>query len=214
MPFRQYPVIQTTPQLGPGKFPGGYLWAVLFRLPVPANADGFIIQEVDISESGTRSGGIAAGIARHYWEAWPVSRGQSEVTAASGLMTVAEFIRSEGGTPPAGGGMTTPFNDFFFRTFAAGNAGTRTMRASAGFYEDRLPADFIAANPATNAGSLPSTVTKPSFWQDNGLFRFLRFQFDFTSSRDPGNATLQTALISVGSIAGNANPDAAILRTH
>jgi len=213
MPFQQYPVIQTTPQLGPGKFPGGYVWGVLFRLPAPANADGYIIQELDVSEAGATDTGAAGRNAMHYWEAWPVSRNQTEVADASGRQTLAEFIRSQGGSPPAGAAMATPFNDFFFRTYAAGNSGTRIMRAAAAFYDERLPADFVVGNPKTGAGSLPSTTKQPGFWQGKGLFRYLRFQFDFTAGREPSRATLQTAMMAVGTIAGGANPDPAILRT-
>src|SRR5262245_15105260 len=213
MPFRQYPVIQPNPQLGPTKFPGGYIWGVLFRLPVPANADGYIIQEMDMSEQGTTATGFAGGNSTHYWEAWPVRRGQTEITDASGRQTVAEFIRSQGGTPPSGAAMATPFNDFFFRTFPAGNSGTRIVRASAGFYDERLPADFTPNNARTGAGSLPSSMSRPRFWQDGGLFRYLRFRFNYSESRDPSQATLQTATLPVGTIAAGANPDPAILRT-
>jgi hypothetical protein len=212
MAFRQYPVIQTAPQFGPMKFPGGYLWAILFRLPVPATVAGYIIQEVQMEESGTTSGGSHARGGSHYWEAWPVSAGQSEITAASGRQTIAEFVTSQGGRPPPGPIFSTPVNDIFFRTFAAGQAGSRTMRASAGFYDDALPTDFVVGNAATGAGALPSTTTRPSFWQPKGLFRYLYFQFDFTTSRDPANATLQTATLPVGMIT-SATPDSSLLRT-
>ena len=213
MAFRQYPVIQTSPQLGPGKFPGGYIWGVLFRLPVPAVADGFIVQEMDMTEEGTTSAGVTARNATHYWEAWPVRRGQSEITDASGRQTLAEFIRSQGGTPPPGAATAATFNDFFFRTFAQGNRGSRVVRAAAAFYDDPLPADFVIGNASTGAGALPSTTRRPRFWQDKGLFRFLRFTFDFTSGRDPANATLETMTQSVGTIAAGANPDPSMLRT-
>ena len=164
MRFRN-PVLQTTPKLEPGKFPGGYVWGVLFRLPAPANADGYIIQELDVSEQGATDTGAAGRNAMHYWEAWPVSRNRA-VTDKSGRQTLAEFIRSQGGTPPGGAAMTTPLNDFFFRTYAAANSGTRIMRAVAAFYDERLPADFVV-EPKTGAG-LPPTTKKPSFWQGKG----------------------------------------------
>jgi len=213
MAFRQYPVIQTSPQFGPMKFPGGYLWAILFRLPVPATNAGYIIQEVLMEESGTTSSGTHATGGNHYWEAWPVSAGQSEITAASARQTIADFITSQGGRPPPGPIFSTPVNDIFFRTFAAGQVGSRTMQASAGFYDDALPSDFVVANPATGAGALPSTTTQPTFWQPKGLFRYLHFEFDFSTSRDPANATLQTATTAVGTIRAGSSPDASLLRT-
>lgn len=209
---RQIPLLQTTPQFGPAKFPGGYIWAVRFQLPTRAVRSGHIIQEIRIVESGTNAAGQQASGTRHYWEAWPVSQGQTTVTVASGSQTVAAFIRSQGGVAPSAAALQVAYNDIFFQTYAAGNRGSREQRGVAAFYEQSLPADFVVGNRQTNAGALPSTTRRPRFWTGQGLFRLVRFRFDFRSSRTTADATLQTASLATGNI--STNPNARQIRSH
>jgi len=209
---KQIPVVTPSPQFGPAKFPGGYIWAVRFHLPRPAVHNGFIVQEVRISESGTNAAGARASSTRHYWEAWPVRRGQTTITDASAQQTVAEFIRSQGGVAPSAPALQVDYTDIFFQTYAAGNRGRREMRGVAAFYEVLLPPDFVTANPRTNAGALPSTTRRPGFWGGQGLFRLLVYQFDFRSSRTTADGTLRTAVLPSGNIGATVN--ARQIRTH
>ncbi len=207
---KQIPVIQTSPQFGPEKISGGFIWAVKFQLPVPAGNDGIIVQEIFQTQSGTGSSGQFSSKTAHWWEAWTVNRGSS----TSGVQqSVATFMTTQGLSAPSDPKFHDQFNDIFFHSFALGNVGNMIFLSSAAFYEKALPADFIVANPQTGAGSLPSTITRPPFWTGIGLFRALKFDSDFSVSRNKGNATLKTVILPVGTVFGS-NPDDASYQTH
>jgi hypothetical protein len=206
----QIPVIQASPQFGPEKITGGFIWAVKFELPVPAINDGIIVQEIFQTQSGTDSAGVFSTKTAHWWEAWNVNRGSS---TSGTQQTIATFIATKGLTAPSDPKFHDPFNDIFFDSKALGNVGNWIFLSSAAFYERPLPPDFVIANPHTGAGGLPSTTTRPPFWTGIGLFRALKFDFDFRASRGKSNATLKTIILRSGTVFGS-NPDDASFRTH
>jgi hypothetical protein len=219
---KQFPVLQT-PQFGPRKIStrsaGGFIWAVRFQLPAPPTNDGFIVQELDQLQTGVTTTGRSTFLHVRFFEAWKVTAGQTTVDATRAFeQTLASFIASQGGSgrvPP--GSPADPFNDFFFIMFPAGSRGSVTFLASAAFYEEPLPSTFVPNNRATGAGMLPSTLPPPPpFWKDEGLFRALKYEFDFTGTRSPAsasNATLRTFTTPVGALF-RTNPGAGDFTTH
>jgi hypothetical protein len=210
--FPKIPEIRATPQFGPERISGGFIWAVQFRLPLPAAENGIIVQEVVQFQSGTNSVGNAFSLTTHYWEAWEVTKG-SHAPNSNGESTVGQFIAGLGVTPPSDPKFNQRFNDIFFKQFSIGNKGSVIYLSSAAFYQRALPSDFVVNNPATGAGSLPSTLTRPGFWLGLGVFRALKFDFDFSSSRSKSNATLKTVIEPVGTVFAT-NPDASSYASH
>jgi hypothetical protein len=80
------------------------------------------------------------------------------------------------------------------------------MKAAAAVYDNALPPSFVVNNPATSAGILPSTTTRPRFWTGTGTFRFLRFVFDYRTSRTMADATLHAAFAASGTVNLTADP--------
>jgi len=180
-----------------GKFPGGCLWAVLFSLPSPAARNGYIIQEVLFSESGTGpSGGKPAAGSKHYWEAWPIAKGDTGITDPNSQETVAKFVKDLTGATLSQAPYQNNYNDIFFNSYLAGSQGRAEWRAVAAFYEVALPKQFIPNNQGTNSGKLLSTTTppnlwQPTFWHGSGLMRVLTFQYNFQKTRTNADAVLQ-----------------------
>jgi hypothetical protein len=207
-------------QFGPQKIvsraAGGFVWAVEFRLPAVAARDGFIVQELFQIQTGVTAAGNPRVLQIRFWEAWKVTAGQSTVDATPAFQrTLASFFSSRGGRVPPGS-PSKPFNDFFFIVFPPGNRGSVTFLASAAFYEVSLPPSFVPNNSATGAGILPSTTSLPSFWDGKGLFRALKYDFDFSGTRSPANAsdaTLRTFTDPVGAVSGT-SPSAGSFTTH
>jgi hypothetical protein len=212
MPPAQIPKIDNSFQFGPKRVTGAYVWGIRFTLPRRAARDGFIIQEIHAREDGTNSAGQRVEGFAHYWEAWPIAKGDRTITVASGRQTLAQFLASQGLSAPAGADFHTAVNDIFFRSFPLGNVGWKVVRAVAGFYHEALPADFTANNAATGAGPLLSTIVPPPFWQNFGLSRVLWFEFDYSTSRAAASAQLQTSVDEPGVLMPGTNPPN--MRTH
>lgn len=182
------------------KFAGGALWAVQFSLPHPAAKSGFIIQELLMSESGTRSNGQTAARTWHYWEAWPVIQGQQTITDPNSRETVAKFVQDRGGSPPFGQIYQQYCNDIFFKQYALRTKGWAEWRAVAAFYEKTLPQDFVPNNPDTESGNLLSTTASPPFWNGTGLVRRFRLDFDFRRTRTKADITVQGGALTNGTM--------------
>jgi len=177
----QIPKLSEAVKIKQKKFSGGFIWGVCFELKEPAAEDGHIIQHIIQTERGTQreNGVIVKNVDRtiQYWEAWEVKKGD---TMPQQKQTVRAFANVLGVTVPPGD--TTlewdlPVNDIFFRKYAIGARGNYTINGLAGFYHKALPPDFIIAHPQTGAGALKSTITKPEFWNINGLNRQVRFDY-------------------------------------
>jgi hypothetical protein len=170
----QIPEIDRTTQVKPVRVPGGFIWGVNFKLPVPAEQDGFIIQkirqvETDRYENPTYFREVI------YWESWEIKKGE---TTPKQSQTVADFVAGLGGKTPPGSEYHIPVNDIFYRQYTKGNKGRYLIQGLAGFYHDPLPADFIVNHSQTGAGQLKSTILKPSFWEKSCLYRQLIYNFD------------------------------------
>jgi hypothetical protein len=184
----QIPEIDKGTELRAETFKGGFVWAVNFKLPQPAEQDGYIVQKIQQIENGTihklekKADGstelVKSQVSRviYYWEAWEVKKGE---TTPRQQQTVSDFAVGLGGkTLPAK--YQTPVNDIFYRKYEIGSVGTYTIRGYAGFYHSALTSDFIVGNPQTGAGQLKSTTFIPPFWsRQAALFRELTFRFDF-----------------------------------
>jgi hypothetical protein len=123
-----------------------FSWKVNFTLPSASPAGGYFIQEVTIRRAALGCAGAAVAghnVAYHYWEAWHVNAGGTQdALVANGTYDFAdEFSLDSAGTATKG-------------IFA--------FTGSVRFYEgSALPASFVANNPATIAGDLPSTTRDP-----------------------------------------------------
>jgi hypothetical protein len=192
----QIPVL--APNMLAGKFPGGCLWAVRFRLPRPAANSGFIVQEVLIKENGTRPNGEPGAASRHYWEAWPIAKGHQEITDPNSRQTVAKFVKDLTGKTLSEPRLQQNVNDVFSNHYAAGGKGQAEWRAVAAFYEVTLPKDFVPNNPRTNSGRLLSTTVSPAFWRGTGLARRFTFEFDFQKAKTNADITNANAILRAG----------------
>ena len=187
MSIAQYPNIPAAGQYGPKKVPNGFYWGVQFQLASPANNDGYVIQELSQTFTGTDSTGAPVNVMKQrYWEAWEIKRG-AVGTVYSSKITVATSI---GATPSGASSLHVPVDDIFFFKLLPGAVGTIIYIASAAFYEEPLPSTFTRNNPDTGAGTLPSTTVKPAFWANKGLCRILRFEYDLRPGA--GTSTLGT----------------------
>ncbi|MEK7723775.1 MAG: hypothetical protein AAB336_05460 [Acidobacteriota bacterium] len=65
----QIPEINSSNQVRPVNLPGGFLWAVNFKLPVPAANDGYIVQKIYQKDEGSNNGATISKTTI-YWEAW------------------------------------------------------------------------------------------------------------------------------------------------
>jgi hypothetical protein len=123
-----------------------FLWQVNFTLPSASPAGGYFVQDVTISRNATDCSGTAlagSNLNYHYWEAWHVARGgtQDELVA-NGTFNYAD--------------------QFSLSAVPGSSRGSFSFTGSVRFFEGlSLPASFVANNPATIAGDLPSTSTDP-----------------------------------------------------
>ena len=178
----QIPEISIDKQIRKKKFPGGFIWAVCFKLPSPAVEDGHIIQHIVQTECGTQkeNGSIVKNVDRkiQYWEAWEVKKGETEPRQTQTTRTFVE-VTSKITVPPGDTSVEwdVPMNDIFFRKYPLGAKGTYMINGLAGFYHQPLTADFMIGHAETGAGALKSTTIKPKFWTIIGLNRQVRFNY-------------------------------------
>ena len=171
---------------------GGFIWGVKFKLPKPAEADGYIIQMIRQFEKGqinklAKSADGSMKVAETnaaregvYWEAWEVKKG--EITPRQ-EQTIAAFAFELTGGTLTNSKYHAPMNDIFFKNYGAGSVGSYNIKGLAGFYQTALPLDFIIGHPDTGAGALRSTTIEPSFWTVRaGLFREVTLTFDFLNN--------------------------------
>ncbi|MGI8640976.1 MAG: hypothetical protein ACR2MG_13655 [Pyrinomonadaceae bacterium] len=171
----QIPEISIAHQIRPEKIPGGgFIWGVCFKLPIPAEEDGHIIQHIVQEENGTQNNKT---IYRRigYWEAWEVKKGETQPRQTQ---SVRAFIEEQKGTAPPHGDYNIPMNDIFYKKYTLGAKGNYIIWGLAGFYHKPLTPDFIVAHPRTGAGGLKSTTIKPAFWTLCGLVRQVSFNYN------------------------------------
>ena len=124
---------------------GGFNWVVQFILKIKSPKGGYFVQEIKIKrtineECPTEYDDIDIT----YYEAWQVNAGKTITTYA------------EGGDVK---------DDTYFMSSMPQSEGNTDYTGKVKFFENLiLPADFKANNPKTYAGILPSTKTKPAFW--------------------------------------------------
>jgi hypothetical protein len=174
-PASQNPKINTLYGGPTDKGCGEMEWLVAFELPRPAGNDGWIIQQINRSYDIRESNGSVADAALNapkptYWEAWPVKRGAT-ITAN----------RYDPTSDPDG----RTYDDSFDQPRRPFTKGEFRVVALAKFYEGPLPSTFIKNNPATKAEDLPSTTTRPSFWDGTGTVHNLTVVWDCTKSVSP-----------------------------
>jgi hypothetical protein len=125
---------------------GAFSWKVNFTLPTASPAGGHFVQEITVRRTGKTCAGQGAGcdLNFHYWEAWHVAaNGTQDELVAAGTFDFAD--------------------QYSLSTCGAGTKGTFSFTGSVRFYEGlALPASFIAQNPNTIAGDLPSTANNPN----------------------------------------------------
>src|SRR5262245_40002281 len=120
----QIPVIDSQTHVKPINIPGGFLWAINFKLPAPAAEDGYIVQKIIQSDEGGSIKGTTGSMSAVYWEAWEVKKGETRPRQSQ---TVAEFIATQGGTAPNRPEFQVPVNDFFYKCYAFGSEGKYTI---------------------------------------------------------------------------------------
>jgi len=162
---------------------GGVRWLVEFELPLPAGADGWIIQKIDRSydvrdADGSVSSPQLNSPKKTFWEAWPVRKGETH-TANRNDAT------EEGVT----------YDDSFDQPKRPDSKGTFKVSGLLKFYQGGLPSSFRKQNPDTKAQDLMSSIEKPGFWDDTGTVHGLTVTWDCTpGSRD--NSTKITRQVS------------------
>lgn len=155
---------------------GGTQLLVEFELPEAAGADGWIVQQVDHSYDIRKPDGSIAnpriqGKRPTYWEAWPVSAGDTKTSTRD---------------DPTSEGVT--YDDSFDQPDRSGTKGSFTIRAIVRFYEMKtLPSEFKKQNPLTRAEDLFSSATKPRFWDGTGTVR--EFEADWDATKGPCTTT-------------------------
>jgi hypothetical protein len=177
--LKQIPEVIIGRQIKKAKIPGGFIWGVCFKLPVPAEQDGYIIQHIIQDETGPQiNPETKVKESRNqwiqYWEAWEVKKGETEPRQKQ---SVREFVETQGGGTLTHGDYSLPMNDIFYRNYKIGAQGTYIITGHAGFYQETLPSDFIVGHSKTGAGALKSTLKKPPFWTQNGLFRQVKLNY-------------------------------------
>ncbi len=191
MATKLIPVLDNVSQVGPMKLPLGFAWGVTFILPTGVPKGGHILQEVHIVLGGTSQ------VMYHYMEAWSVNYAD----AVSGdLWSLGQVLPSSNADPR----FHRPCNDFFFKLFPRASTGLMIYQAVAAFYDEPLTG-FARNNTATLAGGLAArTVDQrrpaPKFWDGTGLFRMLRFEFDFRRATTPEHASLKTVTLAHGKL--------------
>jgi hypothetical protein len=102
-----------------------------------------------------------------FWEAWPVKKG--EITTANRYDATKD-------------GRT--YDDSFDQPRRPNLRGEFKVVALAKFYEGALPAMFVKQNPLTRAEDLPSTTTRPDFWDGTGTIHNLTVTWDCTDTKN------------------------------
>lgn len=131
---------------GPLKKPcGGFSWTVQFLLKSPSAKGGYFVQKISIQRTIEKKCPKQYNdLDVTYYEAWPVSAGKTVTTYAD-----------KGDVN----------DDTFFNPSMTQSEGNSNFSAQVKFFENiTLPADFKANNRQTFAGILPSTKSKPAFW--------------------------------------------------
>jgi len=142
---------------------GGFDWKVWFDTPAAAGKDGWVIQEINAKISVTNADG-SPGLNKtyHFWEAWPIKAGKK--------ITTYQDAGSDDN------------DDEYFQTSRPNTKGDFSGMGKAKFYEGPLPPDFKDHNPDTVAGTLPSSTTKPDFWDGDGTRHQITATWDCTGS--------------------------------
>lgn len=137
-------------------------WQVQFALPTPAPQDGWIIQEINFI--AFTAGNNAPDDQQQYWEAWPVSQGQT-TTGASG-----------------------PDDQFFIPGDPnSSTGGSQWMLGLVKFYPGPLPPEFGSYN---QGDPQPMTYTRPSIWNDTGTVHILVTAWECRPGQTPYNQML------------------------
>jgi hypothetical protein len=124
---------------------GGFEWNVWFSIPMRATNDGWVIQEIDADAKITKSDGTVDREIYHFWEAWELKKGKKVTVWQDQALDTNDDSYYTGPRP-------------------AGSKGKDVTYGKVRFFEGPLPADFKTNNPATVAGILHSSTTKPPFW--------------------------------------------------
>jgi len=148
---------------------GGVEWLVEFQLIRPAEADGWIIQQVTRSYDIRKPDGSVADPRLNapkapFWEAWPVKKGATR--------TANRYDATDDGRT---------YDDSFDQPPRSGLKGEFKVVALVKFYEVTLPSTFVKHNPLTRAEDLPSSTTRPDFWDDTGTIHNLTVTWDCAS---------------------------------
>jgi hypothetical protein len=128
---------------------GGFEWKVNFTLAAPSQKGGWIVQQIISNDKIYNCDGtVAKNVTTTYWEAWEVAPGQS--------------------IPKSRANGTYNYDDDYFEKDHGCTKGNIEIDGKVKFFEGlALPATFKMNNPATMAGSLPSTTEVPAFWNND-----------------------------------------------
>ena len=154
---------QSPSELGNGRVK----WPVMFKLSANAPADGWIIQEINVSHFtyAAKDQEVEGYIEKydsndavtlekrdhiHYYEAWPVPGNKDQVIWPSAMIMVRNH------------------DDEYELPSEPNSRGLVKIDGLIKFYVGDLPKNFVRYNSATVAGPLPSTTVRPVFWTANG----------------------------------------------
>jgi hypothetical protein len=141
--------------------PGGFSWPVWFSIGAAAGNDGWVIQEIKVTEKYKQQNGTKVTDDKHYWEAWQLKQGKTTtIYQDEGLDTNDDLYYN----PPK----------------PAGSKGSVVAKGKARFFEGPLPAGYIQNNPATYAGILYSSTTAPPYWSGSMADHNLTVTWDDT----------------------------------
>jgi hypothetical protein len=168
MTVTQNPKINSLHKSPTDKTCGEMEWLVEFVLPMPAQGNGWIVQQItrtyDIrNKDGSVVDPKLNGTQPTFWEAWAVQKGST--------YTQTRYLNNPDGRT---------YDDVFDQPNRGLFKGTFKVEALAKFFQVDLPSDFRQNNPATPAKTLHSTTTKPWFWDDTGTGRTLIVTWDCT----------------------------------
>lgn len=151
---------------------GGVDWKVWFDLPKAAEADGWVVQEINaVFEVKDASGATIQNQRFHFWEAWEVKKGKTG--------TVWQDQKLDDNDDQYGTGRR------------ANTKGSISVLGKAKFYPGPLPPDFVKNNPDTLAHILHSTTKKPEFWDDTGTTHNIISVWDCTKTPGTSEVTAQ-----------------------
>jgi hypothetical protein len=158
---------------------GGISWMVEFELPEKAGADGWIVQQILRSYDIRLADGSVADKKLNepktmFWEAWQVKKGSKKT--ANRYSTTDEGVT---------------YDDAFDQPKRPNLKGEYKVVALVKYFETALPKTFVKKNAATRAEDLPSTTSKPDFWDGTGTVHNLSIRWDCTVA-DPKPANIIT----------------------